>query len=90
MHAESNTLVDVKRAVSKARDYLAEMLQIPPERLLLEEVELSEDDKFWLVTLSFPPPAGSSFAVALGGRVYKVVKIDAVTGEFESIKIRQV
>ncbi len=90
MHANSKTLVDVKKAVSQARDYLAEVMQLSPDRVLLEEVELSEDDRFWLVTLSYPPPQGSSIADALGGRLYKVVKIDAGTGEFESIKIRQV
>jgi len=83
------TIVGVKKAVELARGYLSEMLQIPLEQLLLEEVELSEDQQFWLITFSYPAPEGSSFKVMLGGnRAYKVVKLHADTGDFVSVKIR--
>jgi len=41
-------LTGVKRAVELARGYLSDALQIPQAELLLEEVELSEDQQFWL------------------------------------------
>jgi hypothetical protein len=36
-------LLDVKKAVELARGYLSDVLRIPTQQLLLEEVELSED-----------------------------------------------
>jgi len=81
--------VDVKRAVVLARGYLSDMLQLPKEQLLLEEVELSDDQQFWLITFSYPAPEGSSLSVMLGGsRAYKIVKLNSDTGEFVSVKIR--
>lgn len=82
-------LLDVKKAVELARGYLSDVLRIPSQELLLEEVELSEDQEFWLITFSYPAPEGSSLQVMLGGsRAYKIVKLHADTGEFVSVKIR--
>ncbi len=81
--------VDVKKAVELARGYLSAILPVPASEVLLEEVELSDDQQFWLVTFSYPAPEGSSFQVMLGGnRAYKVVKLHADTGVFVSVKIR--
>jgi len=90
MSANPDTLVHVKEAVAKARNYLADLMQVPTDHLLLEEVEPSNDDQFWTVTFSYAPPAGSSLQETLRGKVFKTVTIDAVTGDFESLKIRQV
>ena len=47
-------MVDVKQAVSKAMDYLEDMYQIDQFKdVLLEEVDLSEDNKYWNVTIGF-------------------------------------
>ena len=47
-------MVDVKQAVAKAMDYLRDMYQTDQFRdVLLEEVDLSEDNKFWNVTIGF-------------------------------------
>jgi len=59
----------------------------------LEEVELSDDQQFWLITFSYPSdPAGMVSAIdMLAGRVpraYKVVKLQSDTGDFVSVKIR--
>jgi hypothetical protein len=83
------TIVGVKKAVELARTYLSQVLEAPATQLLLEEVELSDDQQFWLITFSYPAPEGSSLDVMLGGnRAYKVVKLKARTGEFVSVKIR--
>ncbi len=82
-------LLSVKEAVQLARGHLSEVLQVSAPQLLLEEVELSDDQQFWLITFSYPAPEGTSFAAMLGGnRAYKVVKLHADTGEFVSVKIR--
>lgn len=63
--------------------------------LMLEEVELSEDEKHWLITLSYafqpppPPPSGlDKLFSKQSSRKYKIFKIDAATGKVEAMKIR--
>ena len=48
-------MIDVKDATQNAFKYLRE-LHGDIQGVLLEEVELTEDEKFWLITLSFPDP----------------------------------
>jgi hypothetical protein len=81
--------LDVKKAVELARASLADILLVPVSKLLLEEVELTDDHQFWLITFSYPSPPDSAIQTMLGSiRAYKVVKLHAETGEFISIKIR--
>ncbi len=84
--------IEVRKAVELARQYLQEVLQIPPTDILLEEVELSDDRQFWLITLSYPGPQPNSIGDLLASngsnRTYKVVRLRADTGEFVSVKIR--
>ena len=83
-------MLDVKQAAQKAFDYFAALY---PEFLSvqLEEVELTENGEYWLITLSYP---SSGLAEILGRGVgpkeYKVFRIDANTGEVKSMKIRKV
>ena len=71
--------------------------------VLLEEVELSADDRFWLITLGFyrhkpaVTPLDELANTGITGltaadrtRVYKVIKIDADTGKPVSMKMREV
>ncbi len=74
-------MIDVKKAVSLARDYFNELsgLSLGVE---LEEVELDEEAKEWIITFSyqmdaFPPQ-----------RAYKYVILNAMTGEFKALKFR--
>ncbi|QMW03237.1 hypothetical protein [Spirosoma foliorum] len=60
---------------------------------LVEEVELDESHKYWLITLSFPVGVDSVSplsAVLLPKTVrkYKLFKVDAQNGNVESMKIR--
>lgn len=79
--------VTVKKAVELAGQYLSDLLQVPVSDLLLEEVERS--GPFWKVTLSYPDRS-PSFRTLVGGRTYKVVEVDAESGEFVAVKIRDV
>lgn len=50
-------MIGVKEAVRIAMDYLATLYEDKDLRdVLLEEVRLSEDDQYWLVTLGFFAP----------------------------------
>ena len=79
--------LDVKKAVELAGGYLSELLQIPVSDLLLEEVERSGSS--WKVTFSYPDRS-PSLRTLVGGRIYKVVEVDAVSGEFVAVRIRAV
>lgn len=85
-------MIDVKQAAQSASTFInglysGEMVS----DVRLEEVELSEDGKFWMITLSFPLPSSLGIVyLGGGGRQYKLFKIDADTGEVLSMKIRDV
>lgn len=51
----------------------------------IEEIELSEDENRWIVTLGF-----LDTLAAFGPRVYKLFEVDARTGEVLSMRIRNV
>lgn len=84
-------MINVKQAVEIALQFAGEVLgeaKLMDPRL--EEVEL-EEGTTWHVTVSFVRET-SPLMQALGAsptREYKVVTIDAQTGEVHSMKIRQ-
>ncbi len=87
--------INIQVATQNATSYLHSLEpyiggQITDVRL--EEVELSEDDKFWFVTLGFDRPIETPFALVKNQmhREYKQFKIDAVTGDVKAMKIRTV
>ncbi|MBN3943569.1 MAG: hypothetical protein V7L21_12305 [Nostoc sp.] len=99
-------MIDVKTAVNAAYQYIKsiqDMMGSSLGDLRLEEVELSEDKSFWLITLGFDipkkppksrlevliPPSVASTPV-LYEREYKLFKVNSQTGEVEAMKIRQV
>jgi hypothetical protein len=93
-------MIGVKQAISAAVEGLKNIYEEHVSDLLLEEVERSDDGKHWLITLSLasPPPVNASLqnqfqqlssALRPPARSYKLIKIDADTGEFVSMKIRE-
>ncbi|HEY4760864.1 MAG TPA: hypothetical protein VIH42_09820 [Thermoguttaceae bacterium] len=96
-------MIDIKLAVKKALDYVAELFPVSTfSELRLEEVELTEDDKNWLITVSFIRKTSlssiSDIATVMAelhgnydpsDREYKLITIDAETGKPRSMKIRQ-
>jgi hypothetical protein len=92
-------MIDVKQAVSISTQYFLNLVGAESvSDVLLEEVEPSDDERFWYVTLSAALPAPkdgiNAIAAALGNsprrRVYKVFKVDAGTGTVRSMKMRTV
>ncbi len=82
-------MIDSKNAISRASAYFTEVFP-QAKQVQLEEIELSEDRRYWLVTFSFPKPELTIFGalVANPNRDYKTVKVDAATGEPVGVKIR--
>jgi len=97
--------INVKEAVKAAKEQLLDLYSDdPPRSLALEEIEkVSEGGRdLWAVTLGFhrqksviPNNANSIASLylpapVLENRVYKTLFIDAQTGEFVKMDIRQV
>lgn len=60
--------------------------------LALEEIELSDDERYWYVTIGFDIPTQHPAALVLQlppKRGYKVLKIDAQNGSVKSMKMRK-
>ncbi len=75
-------MIDVKEAVKKAAEYLAEMFPNYSHELRLEEV--IKEPTGWAVTMSLPRPGLPIFA---GQRDYKRVVMGS-EGGFERMEIR--
>ncbi len=79
-------MIDVKMAANASVEYLRQLLP-NVNNVQLEEVEISEDEKFWSITVSFYD--SDTYNMNFNkGRKYKVLKIDADTGNVQSMKIR--
>jgi hypothetical protein len=79
-------MIDVKTAVRKAVEYVRELQDYFPQGdIRLEETEFVDPD-LWQITLSFDN--NGSFLGSMAGRRFKIFRIDAETGEVESMKIR--
>jgi hypothetical protein len=86
----------LKDAVKTSTAYFSELL--PAQDIRLEEVELSEDERIWKITLSGLVPLQSTSGLALSAiaeamspkfeRLYKVFIVDAATGAVRSMKMR--
>ncbi|MEA2601049.1 MAG: hypothetical protein QOF89_2041 [Acidobacteriota bacterium] len=93
--ARESVMIGVKEAVRIAAEYLASLYEGKDLRdVLLEEVRLSDDDQYWLVTMGFSRPVPTNPVLeALGGenlkREYKVFEVSAETGDVRSMSIRE-
>ena len=82
-------MIDVKQAAQSASGFFWELYRDKGTTdVRLEEVELVEDGKFWLITLSFQPPPTINL-LRKQSRQYKTFKVDAQTGQVLSMKIRE-
>lgn len=90
-------MIDVKQAVQSAESYVRSLFPESELRhLRLEEVDRSEDDSRWNITLGWIEPAVAAGGILFSAgmrtlpRVYKLFEIDTETGEVTSMKIRDV
>lgn len=88
----------IKEVVEKAVEYIKNFYGETVSGLMLEEIRHSDDNKTWLITLSFTrekPQRPSTVAFITGGadafeRVYKQIEINAENGEFIGMTIRSI
>lgn len=98
----STPTISVKQAVQKAKTALSELYEDdPPKSLALEEVELitEKDKSLWSVTLGFYRERSLTSNAMIDvmlvnrkqveNRVYKTLLIDAETGDFVRMDMRQ-
>jgi hypothetical protein len=81
-------MVDVKQAVENAKTFVQDVVgKTEIRRLTLEEVQLSEDGKNWLVTLglALSDPFDLLSSTTAPEKSLKIFKIDAGTGEVHSM-----
>jgi hypothetical protein len=83
-------MVNVKEAVQAALKYLGDLVPDAKDPRL-EEIERNNQD--WAITLSYMSvPTPAELAAIIGGapsRIYRTITIDSQTGEFVSMKIKQ-
>ncbi|MBU0567852.1 hypothetical protein KJ693_07415 [bacterium] len=90
-------MINVKEAAQKAAQYLKSLV-LDATDIMLEEVELTDDEQSWLITLSYTASSastGSSVAADIQnifgfGKTAKVFKIKSDNGKVMSMKIRKV
>jgi hypothetical protein len=93
-------MINVIPAVKAASNYLLSVKDIMGnlQNIRLEEVELSEDRKYWLITWGFDIPLKNKNPLRIAGllqegnlltREYKLFKVNSETNEVESMKIRK-
>jgi hypothetical protein len=84
--------ISVVQAAAAAQTYFQKLFGVA--RSSLEEVELSEDGKYWMITLGHEVPRPPAGAFALPPEIFppqtkfKIFKVDAQTGEVLSMKMR--
>lgn len=76
-------MISVKEAAKKAREYFIALSEEQLTHISLEEIELAASEKYWRITLGYT--TNDVFTTR-----YKIFKIDAITGDFLSMKIRTV
>jgi hypothetical protein len=90
-------MVDLKEAVQRALDYTQDLYSsIGVFDPLLEEVEISDNERYWLITIGFsrtkqprPDDPLGTLPLDRSVRVYKVFKIRVADGKIMSMKIRE-
>ena len=88
-------MISIKDAVRIATEHVAELYRKEPgSGLVLEEAELSADGTTWLVTLALAHEQARSPIEAMTGQElkprYKIVRIDAESGDVRSVKSHDV
>jgi len=90
-------MIDLKIAISNAKDFVKnEIHDRPVKNLLVEEVELSENEKYWLITLGWDdrivPRSPLESAMGLSNvpdRDYRVFFVDVDSGNVVKMKFRE-
>lgn len=91
-----NIMIDVKEAFESATKYFKDMYGESVQGVAIEEIELSDDEKYWYITIGYidrsqPLGAPGLLYDPFGTkRAYKIFEIDANNGIVKSMKIRKI
>jgi hypothetical protein len=85
-------MIDVKQATQKAIEHLKSIYQDQDlGKILVEEAERTDDNKFWIVSLSFKkmnPTGIVGESIFADNRSLKTFRLEAENGEVKSMKNR--
>ena len=81
--------MEVKEATDAAAKYLRNFFP-SANKIKLEEVEITDDDKYWNITLSYVDIEESLGYLPGSKKFYKIFKIDTKKGDVRSMKIRDI
>ncbi len=82
--------IEVEEAVGRAHEYFNRLYAGQGvTNVQLEEVELTDDDKYWFITLSYQQRSDVTSLIK-SPRKYKIFQIHAETGTVKAMKIRNV
>lgn len=87
---KDNTIT-AKQAALNAKNFFMDIVGAENVKITLEEVSLSDDKKFWSITLGIHTPTDNPVLLAQGLKEllnYKTFKIDAKSGEVISMDIK--
>ena len=83
--------IDVREAARIAANYLIALIpSVQNRHVLLEEVEQTDDGRYWLITLGYDSVSRTALLGPGLGREYKTFKLDAKTGKVLKMKIRSI
>lgn len=80
----------INELADRSLQYLKEFFP-DADKVQLEEIEKTDDNAYWYITLSYESsdiPENSNAWLLKKSRKFKIFKIDSVTGEVRSMKIR--
>jgi len=83
-------IVDLKDAAQKALDHFYHVCKDAAyQNVAIEEIEKSENGEFWNVTIGYDAPTTDSvYSLSATARRFKILKVDILTEEVVSMKIR--
>jgi hypothetical protein len=82
-------MIEITGTIKKITEYLQSFYP-NTKKIQVEEMVLSDDKKFWDITMSYETdePQSGSFLATEKSRKYKVFRIDSESGEVLSMKVR--
>ncbi len=81
-------MIDVKQAAEIAAQYFFRLNPQVNKNITLEEVEISDDERYWYITLGYTEPGTDVWG--RGEKQYKIITVDTAEGTVRSMKIRKI
>ncbi|MEP7170108.1 MAG: hypothetical protein ABI855_12115 [Bacteroidota bacterium] len=82
-------MMDVKSAAEVSADYLKKFFP-GAAKIQLEEVEITDDKKYWNITLSYEGAEVQTGFITFGARSFRTFKVDSESGEVLAMKMKSV